>query len=925
MEYNFREIEKKWLQQWESNQTYKVENNTDKPKYYVLDMFPYPSGAGLHVGHPLGYIASDIFARFKRLKGFNVLHPMGYDAFGLPAEQYAIQTGQHPAVSTDKNIKRYKQQLDKIGFSFDWNRSFKTCEPSYYKWTQWIFLQLFESWFNTKINKADSIENLIKYFEENGSEGIRANSSFEGDFSASDWNNFTEKEKEDILQQFRLAFRSEDYVNWCPALGTVLANDEVKDGVSERGGHPVEKRKMWGWSLRVSAYADRLLQGLEKLDWTDSLKEQQKNWIGKSKGAQIVFDIDGHEDLKIEVFTTRPDTIFGVNFMTLAPESDLIDNIVTSDYKEEVSEYVTQAKNKSERERQADVKNISGVFTGAFAIHPITGNKIPVWVGDYVLGSYGTGAVMAVPGHDSRDFAFAQHFRIPITQVISENGEILPLLEEALESKNGVLVNSGEYNGLKVKDGASKIVQFLNEKGIGKWKTNYRLRDAVFSRQRYWGEPIPMVIENEIPKPMDSSELPLILAEVDEYKPTAEGLAPLARNKDWNRNGFPIEPNTMPGWAGSSWYFFRYMDPSNSEEFASQEALEYWQQVDLYLGGSEHATGHLIYSRFWTKFLNDIGKVPVDEPFQKLFNQGMILGRSSFAHRVKGTNKFVSYDLKDQYETAAIHADISMVKDDVLNTEAFKNWREDLSDAEFILNKNGDFLCGSEVEKMSKSKFNVVNPDDIVEEYGADTLRMYEMFLGPLDQPKPWNTKGISGVANFIKKFWRLFHEGDQLNISDAEPTKEELKVLHKTIGKVEQDIEAFSLNTSISTFMIAVNELGKLKTNKKAILEPLCILMAPFAPFVTEELWTKMGHSESIHQAIFPKYEEKFTKDSTAKYAVAFNGKVRYQIEVEAGLAKDEVEKIALSNEKADNYTEGKNIVKVIVVPNKMVNVVIK
>ncbi|MCT4664060.1 MAG: leucine--tRNA ligase [Flavobacteriales bacterium] len=924
MEYNFREIEKKWSKTWEENQVYRVENQSDKPKFYVLDMFPYPSGAGLHVGHPLGYIASDIYARFKRLKGFNVLHPMGYDAFGLPAEQYAIQTGQHPAVSTEKNTTRYREQLDKIGFSFDWSRSFKTCDEKYYQWTQWIFLKLFGSWYDAKAKKAKSIGELIAHFEENGSEGIIANASFEGQFSAQEWKSMSEKEQEDILQQFRLAFRSLDYVNWCPALGTVLANDEVKEGLSERGGHPVEKRKMWGWSLRVSAYADRLLQGLDQVDWTDSLKEQQKNWIGKSKGAQVIFDVDGHEDVQIEVFTTRPDTIFGVTFMTLAPESELVEKITTKDYQKEVEAYITQAKNKSERERQADVKNISGVFTGAFAKHPLTGENIPIWVGDYVLGSYGTGAVMAVPAHDSRDFAFANHFRIPVKQVISADGSIATLLEEAFESKNGILVNSGDFDGLKVKDGASQIVKIFNEKGIGKWKTNYRLRDAVFSRQRYWGEPIPMYIENDMPKPFPEEELPLILAEVDEYKPTAEGLAPLARNKDWKRNGLPIEPNTMPGWAGSSWYFFRYMDPDNTEEFASKEALDYWQQVDLYLGGSEHATGHLIYSRFWTKFLFDLGLVPMDEPFKKLFNQGMILGRSSFAHRIKGTNQFVSYDLKDDYDTAPIHADVAMVENDVLDTEAFKNWREDLADATFILNEKGQFLCGSEVEKMSKSKYNVVNPDDIIFDHGADTLRMYEMFLGPLDQSKPWNTQGISGVSNFLKKFWRLYHEGEQFQVSDAEPTAEELKILHKTIGKIEQDVEAFSLNTSISTFMIATNDLQKLKCNKKAILAPLLVVMAPFAPFITEELWAKMGNTHSVHQAEYPVYQEALTKDSTAKYAVAFNGKVRFQLEVEAGLSKEAVEKLAREHEKTPNYIGDKQVRKVIVVPNKMVNIVI-
>lgn len=924
MDYNFQEIENKWHKFWEENATYKVENKSDKPKFYVLDMFPYPSGAGLHVGHPLGYIASDIYARFKKLKGYNVLHPMGFDAFGLPAEQYAIQTGQHPAVSTDKNLARYREQLDKIGFSFDWDRSVKTCEPSYYKWTQWIFLKLYGSWYNAATNKADSIENLIQAFETEGSSQVKANSGFTGEFTADEWKQFSEQEKENILQQFRLAFRSLDFVNWCPALGTVLANDEVKDGRSERGNHPVEKRKMWGWSLRVTAYADRLLKGLDNLDWTDALKEQQKNWIGKSKGAQVIFDIDGHSDHQIEVFTTRPDTIYGVNFMTLAPESELVDIITTEEYAKDVTNYVTQAKNRSERDRQSDVKNITGVFTGAYAIHPFTGKKIPVWVGDYVLGSYGTGAVMAVPGHDSRDFAFAQHFRIPITQVISKDGSIDEVMEEAFEAKSGILVNSGDLDGMKAKDAAGKIVQALAEQKRGKWQTNFRLRDAVFSRQRYWGEPIPIYIDGEMPHPMSNDDLPLILAEVDEYKPTSEGLAPLARNKDWKKNGFPIEPNTMPGWAGSSWYFFRYMDPKNTEEFASKEALEYWKEVDLYLGGSEHATGHLIYSRFWAKFLFDLDLVPTEEPFKKLFNQGMILGRSSLAHRINDTNTFVSYDLKDQYETTPIHADVSIVKNDVLDTEAFKNWRDDLKDAEFILNEKGEFICGSEVEKMSKSKYNVVNPDDIIADFGADTLRMYEMFLGPLDQSKPWNTNGISGVYGFLKKFWRLSHDDNGFNVSDEKPTKEELKSLHKAIGKVESDIEALSLNTSVSTFMIAVNELSKLKCNKRAILEPLTIIMAPFAPFITEEIWSKLGHTTSVHHTEFPKYEESLTKDSTARYPVSFNGKVRYFLEVDADMSKEEVEKLALNHEKAANYLDGKTPKKVIVVPKRIVNVVL-
>ncbi|MGB1219015.1 MAG: leucine--tRNA ligase [Flavobacteriales bacterium] len=923
MDYHFQEIERKWQEFWEEHSTYKTENQSSKPKYYVLDMFPYPSGAGLHVGHPLGYIASDIVSRFKRLKGFNVLHPMGFDAFGLPAEQYAIQTGQHPAKSTDENLKRYRKQLDKLGFSFDWSREVRTCDPKFYKWTQWIFLQLFGSWYNEASQKAEPISQLIAHFETEGTSNLKASSSLEEDFDAESWKSFSESEKEAVLQHFRLAFRSMDTVNWCPELGTVLANDEVKNGKSERGNHPVEQRKMWGWRLRISAYADRLLKGLETIDWTEALKEQQRHWIGKSKGAQVLFQIENH-DQHIEVFTTRPDTIYGVNFLTLAPENELIDLIVTSDYKQDVADYVAEAKNRSERDRQANVKHVSGVFTGAYAVHPFSQKKIPIWVGDYVLGSYGTGAVMAVPAHDSRDFAFANHFRIPITQVISANGEANDILEEAYEEKAGVLVQSGDFDGMKINKASSLIVEQLKAKKQGKWQTNFRLRDAVFSRQRYWGEPIPIYFENDIPKAIETSDLPLLLADVDEYKPTAEGLAPLARNPEWKVGEHPIEPNTMPGWAGSSWYFLRYMDPTNESTFASKEAMDYWQQVDLYLGGSEHATGHLLYARFWTKFMFDLGLIPIDEPFKKLFNQGMILGRSSLAHRIEGTNTFVSADCVGDHKTNKIHVDVAMVENDCLDIEQFKLWRDDLNEAEFILNAESNFLCEAEVEKMSKSKYNVVNPDDIVERYGADTLRLYEMFLGPLDQSKPWNTQGISGVYSFLKKFWRLAHPNTDFEVSEEKATREELAILHKTIHKIESDIEQLALNTSVSTFMITVNELTKLKCNKREILEPLCVLLASFAPYITEELWSKLGHQSSVHQASFPEYNAEYTKATSVRYPVSFNGKVRYFLELDADLSKEDIEKQALSHQKAEQYLNGNPPKRVIVVPNKIVNVVI-
>ncbi len=923
MEYRYQDIEKKWQAFWQQNKSFAVQNGGDKPKFYVLDMFPYPSGAGLHVGHPLGYIASDIYARYKRLKGFNVLHPMGFDAFGLPAEQYAIQTGQHPSISTNINTDRYVSQLNKIGFSFDWDRTFKTTEPDYYKWTQWIFLELFNSWYNKEIDKAEAIDTLIEKFETGGSQSAKGDGSFESSFTAEQWKAYTEKQKEGILQEFRLAFRSLGAVNWCPELGTVLANDEIKDGLSERGGHPVVKKKMWGWSMRVSAYADRLLKGLEELDWSPALKEQQKNWIGKSKGAKVFFDIKDHEELSIEVFTTRPDTIYGVTFMTLAPESDLIDTIVTEEYRAKVQAYVEVAKNRSERERQTEVKNITGVFTGAYAKHPLSGDLIPIWVGDYVLGSYGTGAVMAVPAHDSRDFAFARHFKIPIIQVISKDGSEAEVLEDAFEEKGGVLINSAILNGQKVKQATKTILSELYDREIGEARTNFRLRDAAFSRQRYWGEPIPIYYENGIAKAMDVESLPLELPEVDQYKPTSEGEPPLARSKDWFVNDCPIEASTMPGWAGSSWYLFRYMDAQNNEAFASKEALEYWQNVDLYIGGSEHATGHLIYSRFWTKFLYDRGHLVVEEPFKKLVNQGMILGRSNFVYRIKDTNTFVSLNLKDQHDTIPMHVDVNMVKDDVLDQKAFSAWREDLLDAEFIL-EDGLYHCGSEVEKMSKSKFNVVNPDVIVEEYGADTLRMYEMFLGPIDQSKPWNTSGISGVYNFLKKFWRLFHSTGEFAVSEDAPTADELKILHKTIKKAEEDVEAFSFNTSVSNFMVCVNDLQKLKCNKRAILEDLIVIISPYAPHICEELWEKLGHENGVLDATFPTFNPAHLVESLHKYPVSFNGKMRFTIELPVDMSKDEIEAAVMKHEKTEQYLNGGSPKKVIIVPKRIVNFVI-
>jgi len=903
MEYNFREVEKKWQLHWKENRTFKTENKSSKPKYYVLDMFPYPSGAGLHVGHPLGYIASDIFARYKRLKGFNVLHPMGYDSFGLPAEQYAIQTGQHPAITTETNINRYREQLDKIGFSFDWDREVRTSNPQYYKWTQWIFIQLFNSWFNPETNKAENISTLIPKLK-----------GFE---------RLTEKEQSDLLLEHRLAYLSDTMVNWCPQLGTVLANEEVKDGVSERGGYPVERKLMKQWSLRITAYAERLLNDLDGIDWTESIKEAQRNWIGKSEGTSLKFQISD-STFQIEVFTTRPDTVFGVSFVTLAPEHELVEKLTTSENKKAVDEYVTFAKNRSERERQADVKKITGVFTGSYVEHPFTGKQIPIWVGDYVLAGYGTGAVMAVPMHDTRDFAFANHFGIPKQMVIQPPVD-WDFADNSYDEKVGTLVNSDFLNGLEVKAAIKKAIEKIEEKGLGKGKTNYRLRDAIFGRQRYWGEPIPVYYKDGIPKVLDENELPLLLPEVDKYLPTETGEPPLARaSSSWKKDGkYEYEYSTMPGWAGSSWYYLRYMDAHNDTEFVSKEAVDYWQNVDLYIGGAEHATGHLLYVRFWTKFLNDLGLIPVIEPAKKLINQGMIQGMSSFVYRIGNSNKYVSYNLRKEYETTALHVDVNIVTNNVLDIEAFRNWREEYKDAEFIL-EDGKYICGSEVEKMSKSKWNVVSPDDMVEQHGADCLRLYEMFLGPLELSKPWNTNGITGVSNFIRKLWRLYVKDDVLIVTDEPATKPELKVLHRTIKKITEDIERFSFNTSVSNFMICVNELTELKCNKREILELLAIIIAPYAPHVAEELWNKLGHNESITYATFPLCKEEYLVESAFNYPVSFNGKTRFFQEYDLSLSKEMIEKEVLALEQTQKYLEGKTPKKIIVVHNKIVNIVV-
>ena len=926
MEYNFREIEPKWQNFWKENKTFKAEIREDKPKYYVLDMFPYPSGAGLHVGHPLGYIASDIFSRYKRLQGFNVLHPMGYDAYGLPAEQYAIQTGQHPAITTENNINRYRQQLDILGLSYDWDREVRTCDDKYYKWTQWTFLKLFGSYYCNDAQKARPIEELICVFEKEGNQNINAATSQSEKFTSEEWKNFSEKEKADILMNYRIAYLSDSMVNWCSELGTVLANDEVVNGVSVRGGYPVERKSMRQWSLRITAYAERLLNDLDKLDWTDSLKEIQRNWIGKSQGAAVYFKLENGETL--EVFTTRADTLFGVTFMVLCPEHEMITSLTTQEQKEEVEKYVSWAKNRSERERQAEVKKVSGVFTGSYALHPLSGERVPIWISDYVLAGYGTGAVMAVPAHDSRDFAFAKHFNLPIKQVVVPHGEQeedTSLWQESKDSKAGKVINSDFLNGLDVKDAIKKAIQHIEDKNLGFGTINYRLRDAIYSRQRYWGEPFPIYYKDGIATPISESELPLLLPEVDKYLPTESGEPPIARAKNWKtKDGYPYDCNTMPGFAGSNAYSIRYMDPNNTEALVSKEANQYWQNVDLYIGGSEHATGHLLYSRFITKFLFDIGAVCKEEPYQKLINQGMIQGRSNFVYRVKGTNKFVSYNLKVEFETDPIHVDINIVDNDVLDIEKFREWREEFKNADFVL-EDGKYICGHEIEKMSKSLYNVQNPDDLVEKYGADTLRLYEMFLGPLEQSKPWDTKGIEGVSRFIRKFWRLYHDKDNnYSVSEEKATKDELKALHKTIKKVQEDIERFSFNTSISTFMICVNELSDLKCNKKEILEPLCILLSPFAPHITEELWNLMGNKTSISFASFPAFDESVLVENTFKYPVSINGKMRANVEIALDLDKDEVEKIVLANAEVQKYIDGKAIKKIIFVPKKIVNIVV-
>ena len=921
MEYDFKKIEQKWQAFWAANQTFKAEIDPSKPKYYVLDMFPYPSGAGLHVGHPLGYIASDIYSRYKRLCGYNVLHPMGYDAFGLPAEQYAIQTGQHPAVTTEKNIARYREQMDRIGFSYDWSREIRTCDPEYYKWTQWAFLQMFDSWYDNVQQKARPIAELEAAFAEGGSAAADAACGEVNPFTAEEWKAFTDKEKSDVLMQYRIAYQGETAVNWCPALGTVLANDEVKEGYSVRGGHPVEQKKMTQWQLRVSAYAGRLLEDLEDLDWTDSLKDMQRNWIGRSQGAEMVFKVsNGTEEYDMTIFTTRADTVFGVTFMVLAPESEWVEKLTTADQKEAVDEYLVMAKKKTERERMAETRKVTGVFSGSYAVNPLTGDKVPVWISEYVLAGYGTGAIMAVPAHDSRDYAFARHFNLPVIPLI----EGCDVSESSFDAKEGVMCNSGFLNGLTVKEAIPAAIDYVEKNGIGRRKVNYRLRDAIFSRQRYWGEPFPMYFKDGIATPMSMESLPLELPEVDKFLPTETGEPPLGRASGWTIDGYPIELSTMPGFAGSSAYYLRYMDPHNDKALVSREADEYWRNVDLYIGGTEHATGHLIYSRFWNKFLFDLGYVCEKEPFRKLINQGMIQGRSNFVYRIINTNTFVSYGLKDQYETTEIHVDVNIVYNDRLDMEAFKAWMPDFANAEFIL-EDGEYICGWAVEKMSKSMFNVVNPDMICDSYGADTLRLYEMFLGPLEQSKPWDTKGIDGVNRFLKRVWRLFYDRDGFIVTDQKPTAEELKALHKLIGKVRADIEAFSFNTAVSAFMIAVNELYDVKCNNREILEQLIILLSPFAPHITEELWEALGHKESITYAAFPEYVEAYTIENTCTYAVSFNGKTRFTVELPLDMPREEVDAHVRSMEQTAKYVAGGNIVKVIVVPGKIVNIVVK
>ncbi len=911
MDYDFKSIEKKWQARWAEKSEFKVTEDKSKPKYYVLDMFPYPSGAGLHVGHPLGYIASDIYSRYKRLKGFNVLHPMGYDAFGLPAEQYAIQTGQHPEVTTTNNISRYREQLDRIGFSYDWDREVRTCDPDYYKWTQWAFLKMFDSWYDPEKDRACPISELVEKLSTVGY----------GDVSAEQWNSSSEKQKSDILMNYRIAYQGETSVNWCEGLGTVLANDEVKDGLSVRGGFPVEQKKMTQWQLRVSAYASRLLDSLDSLDWSDSLKEMQRNWIGRSEGTEMEFDtVCEGRHRKVTIFTTRADTVFGVTFMVLAPESELVPELTSQECRQSVEEYLAAVKKKTERERISQTHSVSGVFSGSYGINPLTGEQIPIWISDYVLAGYGTGAIMAVPAHDSRDYAFARKFNLPIIPLI----EGCDVSEQSFDAKEGTMCNSGFLNGMSVKQAIEAAKDYVEEHHLGRRKTNYRLRDAIFSRQRYWGEPFPIYYKDGIPCPLPESELPLRLPEIDSYKPSADGQPPLARAKDWTWNGYPLEKSTMPGFAGSSAYYLRYMDPHDSDALVSREANSYWRNVDLYIGGTEHATGHLIYSRFWNKFLYDLGYVCEDEPFRKLLNQGMIQGRSNFVYRVVGTNQFVSYGLKDNYQTTQIHVDISLVRNDRLDTEAFKQWRPEYNDASFIL-ENGEYICGWAVEKMSKSMYNVVNPDLICDTYGADTLRLYEMFLGPVEQSKPWDTKGIDGVNRFLKKFWRLFYDKDKFLVSDLEPTAGELKVLHKLIGKEQTDIENFSYNTTISAFMIAVNELSAMGTTSRAILEPLVVLLSPFAPHICEELYEALGHSESVGRASFPEFRSEYTLEDSVTYPVQFNGKMRFTLELPKSASVAEVEEAVRAAEQTAKWTADKTIAKVIVVPGRIINIVVK
>lgn len=920
-DYNFREIETRWQAYWAENHTFEAQTDPTKPKYYVLDMFPYPSGAGLHVGHPLGYIASDIYSRYKRLRGFNVLHPMGYDAFGLPAEQYAIQTGKHPEETTEKNIARYREQLDRIGFSYDWSREIRTCDPAYYKWTQWAFLKMFGSWYDNDLQKARPIEELEAAFAAGGSESVNAACSEHEPFTAEQWNAFDEKQKAAALMNWRIAYQGETSVNWCPKLGTVLANDEVKEGYSVRGGHPVEQKKMTQWQLRVSAYAGRLLDDLESLDWTDSLKDMQRNWIGRSQGCEMVFKTyNGEKEYDVTIFTTRADTVFGVTFLVLAPESDWVEKLTATDRKAEVEAYLAQARKKTERERISQTKTVAGVFSGSYAVNPLTGEKVPVWISEYVLSGYGTGAIMAVPAHDSRDYAFAKAFNLPIVPLI----EGCDVSQSSFDAKEGIMCNSGFLNGMTVKEAIPAAIDYVESHGLGHRKINYRLRDAIFSRQRYWGEPFPICYKDGIATPLPEDKLPLRLPEIDKYLPTETGEPPLARAKDWNYEGNPLETSTMPGFAGSSAYYLRYMDPHNPDALVSREADEYWRNVDLYIGGTEHATGHLIYSRFWNKFLYDLGYVCEKEPFRRLINQGMIQGRSNFVYRIIGTNTFVSYGLKDKYETTEIHVDVNIVSNDRLDTEAFRRWMPDFANAEFIL-ENGEYICGWAIEKMSKSMFNVVNPDMVCDSYGADTLRLYEMFLGPLEQSKPWDTKGIDGVHRFLKKVWRLFYDRDGLILTDKKATPAELKSLHKLIGKVTADIEAFSYNTAISAFMIAVNELTELGCNTREVLEPLVVLLSPFAPHIAEELWRASGHIDTITWAKWPEYDESLTVEQNCTYAVSFNGKTRFTLDLPKAMPKEEVEATVRANAQTAKYVAGGNILKMIVVPGKIVNVVVK